>query len=478
MLRYLRNDSPAVNRSLLLKLEGTTAARDAIGARVEIRLKDQPEKPLTRTVKFGEGFLGQSSRWLHFGLGTSAIIEVRIHWPGGKSEVLKDCRPGTAITVIQGEAAPHVTTLPPAVPPSAPSPLSVRPPTLGAAVTLSQPALFPQLPSVDPDGNPWIITDTAGPVLVNLFASWCPGCTEELTAWRDAAEQFKTAGLSVALLAADGRDTAHSSTPAKAFTWLKHNRIPFPAGALTDEAFRRLTTAHRQLFGAIVNLPIPTSFLLDGRGSLAAIYRGPVSRERILADVAHCQKEDAAGRTAAALPYRGRWLQPPDSPDPSFWLNDLVTRQFWDDAFAFFQRHTDALRPHKDFAVMAAALSAKLAAAGRPGPAIAACEAALSKAETPEILNNLAGLLATVSDKSLRNPARALSLAQKAVALTAGKIPAILDTLAAAQAATGDFKAAADTAVKALTLARTTGDTALIPLLEKSRAAFEAGRQP
>ena len=102
MLRYLRNDSPAVNRSLLLKLEGTTAARDAIGARVEIRLKDQPEKLLTRTVKSGEGFLGQSSRWLHFGLGTSEISGVRVSWPDRKTEELTDCRPGTAVTVIQG----------------------------------------------------------------------------------------------------------------------------------------------------------------------------------------------------------------------------------------------------------------------------------------------------------------------------------------------------------------------------------------
>ncbi len=104
----------------------------------------------------------------------------------------------------------------------------------------------------------------------------------KFSAWRDAADQFKAAGLTVALLIADGRDTAHRTDPATAFAWLKQHRIPFPAGTLTDEAFRRLTTAHRQLFGAIFNLPIPTSFLLDGKGRLAAIYRGSVSTERIL----------------------------------------------------------------------------------------------------------------------------------------------------------------------------------------------------
>lgn len=243
---------------------------------------------------------------------------------------------------------------------------------------------------------------------------------------------------------------------------------------LTDEAFRRLTAAHRQLFGAIVNLPIPTSFLLDGKGRLAAVYRGPVSIERVLADVALADDK----RAAAALPYAGQWLQPPDAPDPSFWLNDLVAQQSWDEAIAFFQRHLAALRPHKDFAVMAAALSEKLASAGRHAAAMAACEASLAKAEAPAVLNNLASLLATAPDKSLRQPARAIVLAEKANNLTGDKVAAILDTLAAAHAAVGQFKSAAATAARALTLARAAGEVALISSLEKSHAAYAAGHEP
>jgi hypothetical protein len=98
--------------------------------------------------------------------------------------------------------------------------------------------------------------------------------------------------------------------------------------------------------------------------------------------------------------------------------------------------------------------------------------------DSPELLNNLAGLLATGPDKSLHNPARALALAGRAVALTSGKNPALLDTLASAQAAGGDFTGAADTAAKALTLAQTTGETALIPLLEKALSAYRAGHRP
>lgn len=474
MLRYLRNDTPAQNRSLLLKLRGSTASRDAAGARAEVRLKGQPDKPLIRTVKLGEGYLGQSSRALHFGLGTAEIESVHVTWPGGKTEEIKDCLPGTSVRCTQSSPASAATPFVRDAS-SAPAPLVPRSASLSGPVNLFHPVLFPPLPSTAPDGKPWTVTDTNGPLLINLFATWCPDCATELTTWRDAADQFKTDGVRVALLTADGRDPAHATGPASAWAWLKKNRIPFPAGILTDEAFRRLTTTHRQLFGAIVPLPIPTSFLLDGQGRLTAIYRGPVSLERILSDAA--LTDDT--RAAAALPWQGRWLQPPDPPDPSFWLSDLAAQQSWDEAAAFFQRHTVALRPHKDFALLAGSLGEKLAAAGRTAAAIAACEATLSKSpDTPAVLNNLAGLLATAPDKSLRQPARALALARQAATLSGGKVPAILDTLASAQAATGDYPAAATTAAQALTLARAAGDKALIALLEKSLAAYTAGHLP
>ena len=80
-LRFLRNDTPAENASLMLLLEGRPN-REAPGARVTVSIKGQP--PLMRTVKLGEGFESQSTRWLHFGLGRNAVIErVRILWPGG-----------------------------------------------------------------------------------------------------------------------------------------------------------------------------------------------------------------------------------------------------------------------------------------------------------------------------------------------------------------------------------------------------------
>ena len=69
-----------------------------------------------------------------------------------------------------------------------------------------------------------------------------------------------------------------------------------------------------------------------------------------------------------------------------------------------------------------------------------------------QALNGLAWLLATSPDPSFKKPAEALHLAQRAVAQRESAHPALLDTLAVAQAANGDFDEAVTTSQQALKL--------------------------
>ncbi|MGE3243141.1 MAG: tetratricopeptide repeat protein [Pirellulales bacterium] len=66
--------------------------------------------------------------------------------------------------------------------------------------------------------------------------------------------------------------------------------------------------------------------------------------------------------------------------------------------------------------------------------------------------NNAAWLAATCPEEKYRDPTLAVELAQKAVAMTQGKVWEALDTLAAAQAASGDYTAAVATSQQALEL--------------------------
>ena len=89
--------------------------------------------------------------------------------------------------------------------------------------------------------------------------------------------------------------------------------------------------------------------------------------------------------------------------------------------------------------------------------------------------NNLAWLLATCPVASLRDGAKAVKLAQRAVQLSGEREPAILGTLAAAYAEADHFPEAVQTARKALKLATQENDSALADDLRARIALYEAG---
>jgi serine/threonine-protein kinase len=69
--------------------------------------------------------------------------------------------------------------------------------------------------------------------------------------------------------------------------------------------------------------------------------------------------------------------------------------------------------------------------------------------------SNLARMLATCSDPSLRNGPRALALAQRANRLSNGMNPVFLRTLASAYAENGQFPQAIEAAQRALRFSKT-----------------------
>jgi len=77
------------------------------------------------------------------------------------------------------------------------------------------------------------------------------------------------------------------------------------------------------------------------------------------------------------------------------------------------------------------------------------------------LINEMAWILATNPDTARRDAGRAIELASRAADLSSGDDPNILDTLAAAHAASGDYVSAATIAKQAVELAEQQGDDAL-----------------
>jgi tetratricopeptide (TPR) repeat protein len=87
--------------------------------------------------------------------------------------------------------------------------------------------------------------------------------------------------------------------------------------------------------------------------------------------------------------------------------------------------------------------------------------------EDPHCRNNIAWVLATSSDASIRDGAKAIDLADVAVALSGGREPRFLRTLAAAYAESGRFSEALAAAQQAAAIARMQGKTDLTNRLNK-----------
>ncbi|MGI8430994.1 MAG: tetratricopeptide repeat protein [Chthoniobacterales bacterium] len=135
--------------------------------------------------------------------------------------------------------------------------------------------------------------------------------------------------------------------------------------------------------------------------------------------------------------------------DPTFWpafytradLSD--TQEKWAEVVADTTR---ALQWDPKFAAALILRSRANSLLGRYRAAVVDLERTVSLRPDEDLysyaLNELAWILATIPVKPLRNPSRAVELAKRACEITHWKDGEIIDTLAAAHAAKGDFNSA------------------------------------
>lgn len=93
----LRNDQNLKHHWLRLKLVGTKSNRDAIGAWVKVRVRDEAQ---WRQVMPTRSYLSQSELPVTFGLGNADHVdEVLVTWPGGATQKVENVRVD-ALTVV------------------------------------------------------------------------------------------------------------------------------------------------------------------------------------------------------------------------------------------------------------------------------------------------------------------------------------------------------------------------------------------
>jgi tetratricopeptide (TPR) repeat protein len=181
------------------------------------------------------------------------------------------------------------------------------------------------------------------------------------------------------------------------------------------------------------------------------------------------------GRTAEAIEQFQKALAvKPDYAKARYNLADILTAHGrWDEAMEQYQQE---LKQMPDSTYVHYQLGLLLQGQGKFAPAIAQFQKILEldPGHVPA-QNNLAWLLATCPDDSVRNGKKAVELAQQAVQLSGGKSPEILDTLAAAYAEAGRFPEAVETAGRALNLSVAQNKKPLADAIQTQRTLYQAG---
>ena len=178
----------------------------------------------------------------------------------------------------------------------------------------------------------------------------------------------------------------------------------------------------------------------------------------------------------AIVRYRACLAVIPDQEEAQYnFASALLRTGRTDEAIVEYQK---VLQMHPESADSHANLGIAFLTKGRTRDAMAEYTKALQIApENLAALSNLAWLLATSSDPTLRNGSEAVQLAERADSASSrsDKHPTVLRILAAAYAEAGQFAEAKETAQHALEAANIQGNTTLAEALQSELALYDLG---
>lgn len=344
-VRFLRNDLPTDHHFLALRLTGDpgrNCPRDAVGARIELRLRDADGNRQRRlkTLTAGDAFLSQSTKWVHFGIDASQSIEsLAVRWPGSaEMETWSNLRPNTRYHIQQGQllAVPQARR---------DGPLGVSdehpiPPAEKETARL----WFASPPTVEPfayrdlsSGDSSSAVASSRPRLICLWASWCAPCGVEMRQLNEHYEQLRESGLEILALSVEALAGVDGDA-AQASRFAQRMELKYPTGLATEELVEHLDELRRAAVYRQDQLPLPSSFLIDERGHLRAVYAGPVSIQQLSQDMERLKAVGLDGNLQHAVPFVGRWSQELYTTHPIAIASIFREEKQFDDAVDYLQR--------------------------------------------------------------------------------------------------------------------------------------------
>ncbi len=132
----------------------------------------------------------------------------------------------------------------------------------------------PELNVLDLDGNPVSLVDYRDKVvLVNTWATWCPGCEAEVPELQAFSETYQSVLM---VIGVNAEETADQVIP-----FLEKMEVTFPIWL----------DAKKSVYRAFGSTHLPSSYVIDRSGMVRMAWYGPISEEMLETYVAPLLQE-------------------------------------------------------------------------------------------------------------------------------------------------------------------------------------------
>ena len=248
-------------------LRGNASGRDAFGAVVRVKTSRGLQ---TRLKTGGEGFLAQHDPRLLFGMGDDERAEwIEVRWPSGQTQRLDSVASDISLEIEEG--VPGYRTLEEQRT-SLPDPLS-RDEKLWRQLAIRKGEEFPPLKLRPVRSSAKAIEGglaLKAPLFVNLWATWCGPCRNEMRHLEELAPRFKDGGIQLAGISLD-----KEAGPEAILAFAERLRVSYPLYSIDAEGISRIFAPGKEF--------VPLSIFVDSEGRVAEIFAGwnPETERRI-----------------------------------------------------------------------------------------------------------------------------------------------------------------------------------------------------
>ena len=304
-LRLMLNDSSNHQESVSLRLEGVQCSRDAIGARVTIRTKNGM---MIRSLRAGEMFLSQSTKWLHFGMDANEQVKsLVVSWPGGEDESFSGVKRGGRYLLREGQGEAINSSFPSEVSLKLDAVAMKGKDSISDYVYLPVEVPFPRLSYRAPDAKMKEMMTNGAPLLVTFWDSSTQKSSLELKSLEEERLRMNSIKINSIALSIDGIERA-----GQAYELISKSKFQGNWGFIPEDFFILVKRWRGLLFERSAQIEFPFSVLLKGNGKCVAIYRSHVSDEMIK-NMNQLVAMDEISRWHNAPLLRGSWFTNPVS---------------------------------------------------------------------------------------------------------------------------------------------------------------------